>query len=122
MRKVNDYFVFVDEILGEDQYGKVCKAQQAHDLLQNVNGDGSKQKTIRPTADTTKKIYACKVIKTEDWHPEDLSDIHKEVQLHGMVLSRHFIRLHQVIKTDENMYMIQEYANGLDLADLLEAK
>ena len=38
VRKVNDFIVFMDEVLGEGQYGKVCKAQLAADLLQTVNG------------------------------------------------------------------------------------
>lgn len=38
VRKVNDFIVFMDDVLGEGQYGKVCKAQLAVDLLQTVNG------------------------------------------------------------------------------------
>ena len=26
VRKVNDFIIFMDEVLGEGQYGKVCKA------------------------------------------------------------------------------------------------
>ena len=33
VRKVNDFIVFMDDVLGEGQYGKVCKAQLANDLL-----------------------------------------------------------------------------------------
>ena len=38
VRKVNDFIIFLDEVLGEGQYGKVCKAQLASDLLQDVQG------------------------------------------------------------------------------------
>ena len=33
VRKVNDFIVFLDDVLGMGQYGKVCKAQLAKDLL-----------------------------------------------------------------------------------------
>lgn len=110
----------MDDVLGEGQYGKVCKAQLASDLLQNVNG--TKQQAVRSTVDPTKKIYACKIIEIADISQEDLACIHKEVRIHGMVRSPHSVRLHQTIKTGSNIYMMQEYANGFDLAVLLKAK
>lgn len=120
MRKVNGFIVFVDDVLGEGQYGKVCKAQLASDLLQNVNG--SKQQAVRSTVDPTKKIYACKIIEIADISKEDLDCIHKEVRIHGMVKSPHSVRLHQTIKTGSNIYMMQEYANGYDLSVLLKVR
>jgi len=98
----------------------VCKAQLASDLLQNVNG--TKQQAVRSTVDPTKKIYACKIIEISDISADDLACIHKEVKIHGMVRSPHAVRLHQTIKTGSNIYMMQEYANGYDLAHLLKAR
>lgn len=104
VRKVNDFIVFMDDVLGEGQYGKVCKAQLASDLLQSVKG--VKQQAVRSTVDPEKKIYACKIIEIADISPEDLACIHKEVRIHGMVRSPHSIRLHQTIKTGSNIYMM----------------
>ena len=87
-----------------------------------MNKDGSKQQAVRSTVDPTKKIYACKIIEIADISQEDLACIHKEVRIHGMVRSPHSVRLHQTIKTGSNIYMMQEYANGFDLAVLLKAK
>ena len=39
-----------------------------------------------------------------------------------MVKSEHSVRLHQTIKTSQNIYMMQEYANGYDLAVLLKVR
>ena len=33
---MNDFIVYMDEVLGEGQYGKVCKAQLASDLLMDA--------------------------------------------------------------------------------------
>jgi len=92
VRKVNDFIVFMDDVLGEGQYGKVCKAQLAAELLSSING--SKQQAVRSTVDITKKIYACKIIEISDISAEDLACIHKEVRIHGMVRSPHAVRLH----------------------------
>ena len=72
--------------------------------------------------DPTKKIYACKIIEIGDISKEDLDCIHKEVKIHGMVKSDHSVRLHQTIKTSQNIYMMQEYANGYDLSVLLKVR
>ena len=125
VRKVNGFIVFVDDVLGEGQYGKVCKAQLASDIMQNQNPDSQglmKQQAVRSTVDVTKKIYACKIIEIADISQEDLDCIHKEVRIHGMVKSEHSVRLHQTIKTSSNIYMMQEYANGFDLAVLLKMR
>ena len=88
----------MDEVLGEGQYGKVCKAQLAADLLANVTTGGStgnqKQNAVRSTVDPSKKIYACKIIDISDISQDDLDCIHKEVKIHGMVRSNHAVRLH----------------------------
>ena len=81
-----------------------------------------KQQAVRSTVDSTKKIYACKIIEIADISQEDLDCIHKEVRIHGMVKSEHSVRLHQTIKTSSNIYMMQEYANGFDLAVLLKMR
>jgi serine/threonine protein kinase len=39
-----------------------------------------------------------------------------------MVKSDHSVRLHQTIKTSQNIYMMQEYANGYDLSVLLKVR
>ena len=64
VRKVNGFIVFVDDVLGEGQYGKVCKAQLASDIMKKQEGPQMKQQAVRSTVDSTKKIYACKIIVT----------------------------------------------------------
>lgn len=70
VRKVNDFIVYLDEVLGEGQYGKVCKAQLASDLIMQAKdtegGGKSKRTAIRSTVDPTKRIYACKIIEIAD--------------------------------------------------------
>ena len=123
MRKVNGFIVFVDDVLGEGQYGKVCKAQLASEIMPKPAAGGQvKQQAVRSTVDISKKIYACKIIEIADISHEDLECIHKEVRIHGMVKSDHSVRLHQTIKTSSNIYMMQEYANGFDLAVLLKMR
>ena len=41
---------------------------------------------------------------------------------HWIRNSEHSVRLHQTIKTSSYIYMMQEYANGFDLAVLLKMK
>ena len=96
----------MDDVLGMGQYGKVCKAQLAKDLLQSVANGAPKQQAVRSTVDPSKKIYACKIIEIADISQEDLDCIHKEVKIHGMVRSPHAVRLHQTIKTGSNIYMM----------------
>jgi serine/threonine protein kinase len=48
--------------------------------------------------------------------------IEKEVRLHNMVQSNHAVRLYNTIKTNSNIYMMQEFCNGFDLAVLLKLK
>ena len=96
---MNDFIVYMDEVLGEGQYGKVCKAQLASDLLTETtskkgNADGAKRQAVRSTVDPTKKIYACKIIEISDVSQDDLDCIHKEVRIHGMVRSPYSVRLH----------------------------
>ena len=88
--------------------------------MQDVNG--SKKQAVRSTVDTSKKIYACKIIDISDISEDDLACIHKEVKIHGMIRSPYSVRLHQTIKTGSNIYMMQEYANGFDLAYLLKLR
>lgn len=52
----------------------------------------------------------------------DLESIHKEVQIHNMVKSDHCVRLHQSIKTQSNIYMMQDYCNAFDLSMLLRLR
>lgn len=66
VRKVNGFIVFVDDVLGEGQYGKVCKAQLASDIMKKQEGAPAKQQAVRSTVDSTKKIYACKIIEIAD--------------------------------------------------------
>lgn len=123
VRKVNDFIVYMDEVLGEGQYGKVCKAQLASDLLVETRGkEGAKKNAVRSKVDPSKKIYACKIIEIADVSAEDLECIHKEVRIHGMVRSPYSVRLHQTIKTGSNIYMMQDYCNGYDLGVLLKLR
>lgn len=39
-----------------------------------------------------------------------------------MVKSNYCVRLHQTIKTSSNIYMVQDYCNGFDLAVLLKLR
>jgi len=109
-------------VLGEGQYGKVCKAQLAADIMQNAGNKEGKPQAVRSSVDPSKKIYACKIIEIADISQDDLDCIHKEVRIHGMVKSEYSVRLHQTIKTSSNIYMMQEYANGFDLAVLLKMR
>ena len=123
VRKVNDFIVYMDEVLGQGQYGKVCKAQLAADLLmETTSKEGAMKHAVRSKVDPTKKIYACKIIEISDVSEEDLECIHKEVRIHGMVRSKYSVRLHQTIKTGSNIYMMMDYCNGYDFGVVLKLR
>ena len=71
VRKVNGYLIYIDDYLGEGQYGKVCKAQKISDQDKTPG----KTATYRPTPDPTKKIYACKIIDVSNISKEDMDCI-----------------------------------------------
>jgi serine/threonine protein kinase len=102
---VNGYLVYIDEVLGIGQYGKVCKAQLATDVKSKIN-----------------KVYACKIMEVAGISQEDMDCISKEVRIQNMVKSEQCVRLHQTIKTSSNIYMIQDYCNGFDLSVLLKLR
>ena len=102
---MNGFLVFVDDVLGVGQYGKVVKAQLESEARQKV-----------------KKIYACKIIEIVNISHEDMECIEKEVRLHNMVQNEYSVRLFNTIKTNSNIYMMQEFCNGFDLAVLLKIR
>ena len=77
---------------------------------------------MRPTVDTSKTIFACKIYNTEKFNKEDLDLVVKEVKINGMLKSDNCIRHYQTIRTTNRIYMIQEYANCFDLECLLEQR
>jgi serine/threonine protein kinase len=98
--------MFVEEVLGIGQFGKVVKAQ--------------KQSEVKASKDP--KTYACKIMDISNISKEDMDCIEKEVRLHDKVVNEHCIRLYQTIKTSSNIYMVIEYCNGSDLAVLLSVR
>ena len=75
---MNDFIVYMDEVLGQGQYGKVCKAQLASDLLIHTpgkEGENGKRQAVRSTVDPSKKIYACKIMEIAGVEQEDLDCI-----------------------------------------------
>ena len=128
VRKINDYIVFLDEVIGKGSFGTVVKAQKAADLIQPEPGSakgstktGGKQ-TVRSTVDPSKTIYACKIFDTETFSEESMQIIFKEVKINNLVNSDYCVRHIQTIKTAKKIYMIQEYANCFDLACLMEQR
>lgn len=119
MKKVHDYLVYLEEILGVGMYGKVCKAYRIDELQLEQAG----QREIKPEETTlaestrcmdvdkvakrkSKTTYACKIIETAKISQEDLDCITKEINIHSKVKSECCVRLYQTIKTTSNMYMI----------------
>lgn len=41
--------------------------------------------------------------------------VKKEIEIHSKLLSEHCVRLYEVFKTENRIYMILEYANCYDL-------
>ena len=70
VRKVTDYLVYIEEVLGIGQYGKVCKAQKQDEVKAKID-----------------KTYACKIIEINNISQEDMECIEKEVRLHNLVQS-----------------------------------
>ena len=104
MRKVNDYIIFYDDVIGKGSFGTVVKAQLAADLM-DKQGKGAQQ-TVRPHVDPTKTVYACKIFDVENFNEDDLQIVFKEVKINSMVRSDYCIRHHQTIKTSNKIYMI----------------
>lgn len=105
-RKVTDYIMYVEEVLGIGQFGKVVKAQKQSEVKDSKNP----------------KTYACKIMEITNISKEDMDCIEKEVRLHDKVQNDFCIRLFQTIKTTSNIYMVIEYCNGSDLAVLLSVR
>ena len=53
IRKVNEYIIFYDEVLGEGQFGKVVKAQLASDLI-DVQDSNTERQRVASTVDSSK--------------------------------------------------------------------
>lgn len=80
VRKVNNYIIFYNELIGEGQFGTVVKAQLAADLLSADNSAASGgQKTVRSTVDPDKTIYACKIIDSASFTEKEQQLVFKEV-------------------------------------------
>lgn len=128
MRKVNDYIIFLDEVIGSGSFGTVCKAQKASDLVKSeaspskglAQNEGKTK--VRSTVDPDKPIYAAKIFDVENFDEKSLQTIFKEVKINSMVSSDYCVRHYQTIKTTKKIYMIQEYANCYDLGCLMEQR
>lgn len=68
---MNGYLIYMDELLGEGQYGKVVKAQKISDQVE----DGKPLTVYRSTPDTSKPIFACKIIDVVNINQEDMDCI-----------------------------------------------
>ena len=71
IRKVNEYIIFYDEVLGEGEFGIVVKAQRASDLDANQDSNAGKQ-IVAPTVDQSKQVFACKICNLENFSDKDL--------------------------------------------------
>ena len=91
IRKVNNYIIFFDEVIGQGQFGTVVKAQLASDLL----GESQRkvgQQVVRSTADVSSKVYACKIFDIDNLTDDDIKLIFKEVKINALVNSEFSIR------------------------------
>jgi serine/threonine protein kinase len=52
----------------------------------------------------------------------DLKCIEKEVEVHNKVKSDYCVRLYNSIKSNQNLYMMMDYCNGFDIAQLVKLK
>ena len=102
---VKSYVVFNDEFLGKGQYGSVCKAK----LVSEV-----KKKDAR--------VFACKIMEVQNISAKEMKCIEKEVEIHNKVKSDYCVQLYQSIKTSSNLYMMMDYCNGMDLAQLIKMR
>lgn len=110
----------MDEVLGEGQYGKVCKAMLASEVQQAQRTRESG--TSVEVSQKKKQVFACKIIEIANISQEDMDCIQKEVRIHSMIKNDYSVKLYQTIKTSSNIYMIQELCNGFDLAVLLKLR
>ena len=91
IRKVNNYIIFFDEVIGQGQFGTVVKAQLASDLL----GESQRkvgQQVVRSTVDVSSKVYACKIFDIDNLTDDDIKLIFKEVKINALVNSEFSIR------------------------------
>ena len=71
IRKVNEFIIFYDEVLGEGEFGIVVKAQKASDLDANQDSNAGKQ-VVAPTVDLSKQVFACKICNLVNFSEKDL--------------------------------------------------
>ena len=91
IRKVNNYIIFFDEVIGQGKFGTVVKAQLASDLLGESKGKVGQQ-VIRSTVDVSSKVFACKIFDIDHLTDDDIKLIFKEVKINALVNSEFSIR------------------------------
>ena len=119
IRRVNDYIIFFDEVLGIGEFGTVYKAQLASDLTDPQNSEAERLK-VRPTVDESKQIFACKIYDLQKFEESELEQVMTEVKINSQLKSDYCIRHHQTYKTKTKIYMILEYSNSFNLETLIE--
>ena len=81
--------------------------RQPDEILQN--------EPIRPQLDYTKQVFACKIYNSEFYSTLNRDMVKKEIEIHSKLSSEYCIRLYEVFRTENRMYLILEYANCNDL-------
>ena len=96
-KAVGDYLLF--ETIGKGQFGHVCLAK----------------KRGEPHMRESSQVYACKVVSIRNKSPRQIVEMEKEVQILSRLEHPNIIKLHQALRTQNNLYLFMDYCDEGDL-------
>lgn len=106
VKKVGEYSIITDKLIGQGHYGKVYLAYKTA-----KNGQLDKKQPL-----------VCKVIERAALSEKGEKMVKNEIANLELVESDGVIRLFKTFKTSTHFYIMTEFCNGGDVSELLEAR
>lgn len=92
-------------------------------LLGRTIGEGTFGKVKLGTHLLTGERVAVKILERERIRePADVERVAREIHILGLIRHPHIIKLHEIIETPEQLFLIMEYCNGGELFDHIVEK
>jgi len=115
---VGKYFISLDQILGSGTFSKVYLGEMEIDKLASLKAKGN--------ALPAENKYAVKQIANqtlrEKLGPKGQDTLNKEIHISKLLVHPNIVRLYDIIKTENNNYLVFEFCGGGDLRGFLKEK
>ena len=112
------YFISLDQILGSGTFSKVYLGEMEIDKLASLKAKGN--------ALPAENKYAVKQIANqtlrEKLGPKGQDTLNKEIHISKLLVHPNIVRLYDIIKTENNNYLVFEFCGGGDLRGFLKEK